>query len=75
MDVLRLIAEGIGGPSLSVWRTLEFDFVAAVSHYGEKAVAIGDAKWLERAQGRLRERRAGNEHPDELRGGAIENEA
>src|ERR1700689_2380675 len=51
-DALRLITEGIRGPGFSVKRTLKFNLVAAVGHDGEKAVAIGDAKRFDRAQGR-----------------------
>jgi len=74
VNVLRLIAEGIRGPGFSVLRALEFNFVAAVSHDGEKAVAIGDAKRFDRAQRRLRKRHGGKQHPDKLRSGAIKDE-
>src|ERR1700678_876805 len=73
-DVLRLIAEGIRGPGFSIKRTLKFNLVAAVGHDGEKTIAIGDAKRFDRAQGRLRKRQAGKEHPDKLGSGAIKDE-
>lgn len=46
-QILRLIAEGIGGPTDAVVGTLKFDFVASPGHAAEEAVLIGDAKGLE----------------------------
>ena len=47
VQLLRLMPEGIGDPCFAVVGALEFDFVAAARHHGEKAIAIGDAKGIE----------------------------
>jgi hypothetical protein len=71
-QVLRLIAERIWGPDLSVIRALEFDLVSSPSHHREEPISIGDSKRLEGRDGGLRQRQTGKHHPRRLRRDAVE---
>src|SRR5579875_477032 len=72
MGILRLIAERVWRPGLSILRSLKFDFVTRVSHYGKEAVLVGDAKWLQRLDWRFWQRHAWSKHPDQFRGSNVE---
>src|SRR5205823_9186938 len=50
-----LIAEGISCPSLSIVRTLEFDFIARMGHDCEQPVTVGNTEWLQRTYRSIRQ--------------------
>jgi len=56
---------------LAIVGALEFDFVAATGHYSEEAVAIGDAKRLERGDRRVWKRRGRPDHQQEENGAGV----
>lgn len=71
VGVLRLETERISGPVLAIVRALEFDFVAAASHYGEESVTIGNAERLKRGNGRVWKGRVAPDHKKQEHAGGI----
>src|SRR5271169_4519970 len=65
MQVLRLIAEGVGRPGLAVARALEFDFVSLARHDGEKPELVGEAEGFQDANRARWERRLREHHKNE----------
>src|ERR1700674_4626621 len=72
VGILRLKPKLVGQPILAVIRALEFAFVAAARHYREQAVAVGNAKWLQRTDRPERKWRARPNHPQEKDGAGVE---
>src|SRR5258708_1313804 len=68
---LRLVAERIGDPVLTVAGALKFDFVTAAGHHGEKAVLICDAKGIEGSDGRGRKRNVAKRNANQFRGRVV----
>src|SRR6202035_610750 len=72
VGILGLVAKWVGSPILAVIRALEFDFVAAASHYREKTIAVGNAKRLQCRDRRGRKWRTAPNHPQKEHGAGVE---
>src|SRR4029077_13758324 len=63
VGILRLEAKLVSHPGFAVIRALELNFIATAGHYREEAVAVGNAKRLQRGNRPWRKWRSRPDHP------------
>src|SRR5581483_10461027 len=71
VERLRLVAERVGGPVLTIVGALELDLVATAGHHGEEAILISDAKRFQHRDRRCWQRQPGNDNVEQLEGGVV----